>query len=232
MTENRDGKEIRCIALQKSFMQGRECLQILNNIDLEIRKGQSVAILGSSGSGKTTLLQLLAGLDRPDGGVVSIHGVDIHRLSETQRCSFRNLHMGFVFQFHHLLHDFSALENVLMPWKIRRQVGKTEMDRAIYLLEQVGLTHRLKHRPAQLSGGERQRVAVARALVTEPDFVLADEPTGNLDQKMAHNVQDLILDLQKNMGFSLMVVTHDELFANRLDRVLLLENARLIEHYG
>ncbi len=226
MTDSKqDG--LYCTGLKKTFQQGNESLAILDGIDLTVKQGDSVAILGSSGSGKTTLLQCLAGLDNPTSGEIIVDGVNINKLSESARCQLRNEKMGFIFQLHHLLHDFSALEHVTMPLLIRSKVQSKACKTAIELLERVGLGHRLDHRPAQLSGGERQRVAVARALITQPRFLMADEPTGNLDQELAENIHNLLFDLQKTMNFGMLIVTHNVEFSTRMQRVLHLKSGKL-----
>ncbi len=211
----------------RSFHEGSSKLEVLRGLDLEVRAGERLGIIGASGSGKTTLLQILGGLDRPDGGSVAIDGRDLHTLSEPERGRLRNRTIGFVYQFHHLLAEFSAQENVAMPLLVRRMHADSAAARAAALLVRVGLGDRLRHRPHQLSGGERQRAAVARALVTGPRLVLADEPTGNLDGRNAEQVFALMLELNRELGTSLVVVTHDARLAARMDRVLELDQGRL-----
>ena len=216
--------------LGRDFNEGTSTLTVLDGLDLAIAKGECIAIVGASGSGKTTLLQILGGLDRPSRGSVAIDGKDIHALDEAARGELRNRTMGFIYQFHHLLPEFSALENVAMPLLIRRVPVAEARRQAEAILQKVGLGARLEHRPHQLSGGERQRAAVARALVTLQLIVFADEPTGNLDGRNAEQVFELMLQLNREHGTSLVIVTHDLRLASRMDRVWLLENGRLKLH--
>jgi lipoprotein-releasing system ATP-binding protein len=215
--------------VQKSFQQGPVTLDVLRGINVAINAAERMAIVGASGSGKTTLLQILGGLDKPSNGHVLVDGRDIHSLTERERGELRNHALGFVYQFHHLLPEFSALENVAMPLLVRRMPTVEAKDRAKEILSRVGLGQRLDHRPHQLSGGERQRAAVARALVTQPKLVLADEPTGNLDGKNAEQVFELMLELNRERKTSLVIVTHDLRIASRMDRALEIEGGMLRE---
>jgi lipoprotein-releasing system ATP-binding protein len=215
--------------VEKRFQQGPVTLEVLRGANVAIRAGERLAIVGASGSGKTTLLQILGGLDRPSNGHVFVDGRDIHELNERERGALRNSAIGFVYQFHHLLPEFSALENVAMPLMVRRVPVKEAKERAAQLLDRVGLGARLTHRPSELSGGERQRAAVARALVTQPKVVLADEPTGNLDGNNAEQVFALMLELNRERQTSLAIVTHDLRIAARMDRALEIEGGILRE---
>ncbi len=217
---------IECKQLAKEFADGSLKTTVLSHIDLTVNKGDRIAIVGSSGSGKSTLLHLLGGLDLPSSGEVHIKGNNINTLSVNKLSQLRNQSLGFVYQFHHLLPEFTAVENVAIPLVISGLSPAQAQQKAKLLLEKVGLSHRLDHKPSELSGGERQRAALARALITEPDCLLADEPTGNLDSRTAETIFDLILDLNKTLGTALIIVTHDNNLAKKMDTVLTLTDGQ------
>ncbi|MEC8804669.1 MAG: ATP-binding cassette domain-containing protein [Pseudomonadota bacterium] len=218
---------LECLDLGKTYTEGPQSLEVLRQISLRVKQGEQLAILGTSGSGKTTLLNLLGGLDLPSRGRVIVAGQDLAEVDETERGRLRNLYLGFVYQFHHLLAEFTALENISMPLLIAGFSRKEALQKSQIMLERVGLLDRASHKPSELSGGERQRIAIARALVTEPACVLLDEPTGNLDRNTALNIQDLMSDLNEKLDISYIVVTHDEAFADTLDRKLFLRDGML-----
>lgn len=219
---------LQCQNLSKQFKEAKKTVAVLHDIDFSLRAGQGVAIVGASGSGKSTLLHLLGGLDKPSTGEVLWGDTRLSQLSEDKRSRLRNRYLGFVYQFHHLLAEFSALENVMMPLLLREMSPKRASEKAKHLLDEVGLTHRLTHKLSELSGGERQRVAIARALVGDPRCVLADEPTGNLDQKTSEKVMDLLLSLQAKLKLAFIIVTHNEKLAQALQSCYALENGHLL----
>ena len=219
---------LNCHRLTKHFDSGDQRITVLDKINLQVAQGESVAIVGVSGSGKSTLLHLLGGLDKPSDGEVILKDKDLSRINEAELCRCRNQEIGFIYQFHHLLGDFNVLENVLMPLRITRNKTQDDIKRATDILNEVGLQHRISHKPHQLSGGERQRVALCRALINEPAVILADEPTGQLDQENAQKVIDQMLELKENKGIALIVATHDMAFAKRLDTTYQLNQGVLI----
>jgi lipoprotein-releasing system ATP-binding protein len=218
---------LECRAIVRRFREGDSTLEVLSGADLVVRPAERLAIIGSSGSGKTTLLQIMGGLDEPTSGAIEINGQSIRNLTEAAKSTLRNQYIGFIYQFHHLLPEFTAQENVAMPLLIRRENRAIAMQQSAALLERVGLGERLEHKPGELSGGERQRAAVARALITRPKLVLADEPTGNLDAGNGRHVLQLMLELNQELQTSLVVVTHDHSIATQMDRILVLEEGKL-----
>jgi lipoprotein-releasing system ATP-binding protein len=219
---------LECRGLSKSYHDGTSVIDVLRNVDLDVHPSEMIAVVGNSGSGKSTLLHLLGGLDKPTAGQVTIKGKNLANISEKERCSIRNHFLGFVYQFHHLLPEFTALENVCMPLLIRGVSPKVAEPKAAHLLEMVGLKNRMTHKIGELSGGERQRVAIARALVIDPLCVLADEPTGNLDPKNAERVFELFVDLQKTFKTSVIIVTHDLRLAQQAQRILGINEGSLV----
>ena len=218
---------LECSNVVREFSEGNSTLQVLRGVNITVRPAERLAIIGASGSGKTTLLQIMGGLDDPNSGEVLVDGEAMHGSDEKAKGDLRNRYIGFVYQFHHLLPEFTAEENVAMPLLIRRETKAVALEKARELLGRVGLGERLTHKPGELSGGERQRAAVARALITRPQLVLADEPTGNLDAGNGEHVLSLMLELNRELQTSLVIVTHDHSIADRMDRVLVLEDGRL-----
>ncbi|WP_423062336.1 lipoprotein-releasing ABC transporter ATP-binding protein LolD [Candidiatus Paracoxiella cheracis] len=219
---------VYCQNLSKTYVEGSLNVPVFRDLNFSVLPGELVAIIGASGSGKSTLLQLLGGLDKPTAGEVFVVGKNLGKLSEKEKGFLRNEHLGFVYQFHHLLPEFNALENVCIPLLIRGVKPKSAKQKALKYIEQVGLLNRQKHRVGELSGGERQRIAIARALVTEPKCVLADEPTGNLDEKTAEQIVELLLQLNKRLSTSFVIVTHNRKLASKMDRILSLQSGNLI----
>jgi lipoprotein-releasing system ATP-binding protein len=222
-----DTPVLTCRGIARRFREGDSMLEVLRGVDLTVLEAERLAIIGASGSGKTTLLQIMGGLDDPDDGEVVVDGQPMHGSDEVSKAEIRNRYIGFVYQFHHLLPEFTAAENVAMPLLIRRESRHDALEQAAALLQRVGLGERLTHKPGELSGGERQRAAVARALITRPRLVLADEPTGNLDAGNGAHVLSLMLELNQELKTSLVIVTHDQSIAARMDRVLVLDDGRL-----
>ena len=220
---------LECSDLRRTFSEGPADVTVLKGINFSVAAGEQVAIVGSSGSGKSTLLHLLGGLDEPTSGIVKVDGIDINSLKQAERGRLRNHSLGFVYQFHHLLPEFTAQENVAMPLLIRRIDNKQAMQQAAEILGRVGLSHRLDHKPGELSGGERQRAALARAMVTKPLCILADEPTGNLDRRMAESVYSLMLEMNEENGTAFVIVTHDQRLAESMNRICNLDDGVLKE---
>ena len=224
-----EGPVLVCENLTRTFTQGTSTIQVLHEVDLNIERGERVAIVGASGAGKSTLLHLLGGLDRPTSGRIVVEGIDLATQTQKELAALRNRAMGFVYQFHHLLPEFSALENVAMPLLIAGLGSQEATSKASQMLERVGLVHRLNHKPGELSGGERQRTAVARAMVHQPSCLLADEPTGNLDEVNSEHIYQLMLELNADLATALVVVTHDHGLARRMDRCLEMSGGQLRE---
>jgi lipoprotein-releasing system ATP-binding protein len=221
---------LSCSKIQKIYKDNNRDIEVLSDISLNVIKGERIAIMGSSGSGKTTLLQVMGGLDTTTSGSIEINGESINKATENQKSDIRNRFLGFIYQFHHLLHEFTAQENVAMPLLIRGKEKESSMIESASILERVGLSKRLDHRPSEMSGGERQRAAVARALITKPSLILADEPTGNLDRGNGNQVMDLMLNIQKEIQSSIVIVTHDLSIAKTADRILELRDGLLINY--
>jgi lipoprotein-releasing system ATP-binding protein len=221
---------LSCSKIQKIYKDNNRDIEVLSDISLNVIKGERIAIMGSSGSGKTTLLQVMGGLDNATSGNIEINGESINNANENQKSDIRNRFLGFIYQFHHLLHEFTAQENVAMPLLIRGKEKESSMIESASILERVGLSKRLNHRPSEMSGGERQRAAVARALITKPSLILADEPTGNLDRGNGNQVMDLMLNIQKEIQSSIVIVTHDLSIAKTADRILELRDGLLINY--
>lgn len=219
---------LECINVSKIYRDGTLNVEVLQHLNLYIRAGESLSIVGASGSGKSTLLHILGGLDIPTSGSVKLMGLDLATLKQTRLGQLRNQYLGFVYQFHHLLAEFSALENVMMPLLINKMPRAQAEQQAVQILEKVGLKQRILHRPTELSGGERQRAAIARALVNHPQCLLADEPTGNLDRKNAMNIMDMMLELKNELNTALIVVTHDDDLSNRFERVMTMQEGALV----
>lgn len=230
LKNNTDTVVLKCANLSKSFSDGKLLVHVLNHITLSVQRGERLAIVGASGAGKSTLLHLLGGLDNPTTGQIWINGVDIHTLPEHKKSQLRNLYLGFVYQFHHILPEFNALENVAMPLLISGMKPKLAQLQAKNMLGEVGLSHRISHRLGELSGGERQRVAIARALVNHPSCVLADEPTGNLDHHTAEQIIELMFNLNRQLKTSFVIVTHDLTLAERMDRTIKMADGCLQEN--